>query len=249
MNRDAIPPFPNLPSEGSAEWFANLQAIQNLLGAVSEGYDFIAPLIPLLTPSPQVVFPLVIATAFSLVIPLFVPIKAIFLLIGLSPMVLGHPLVFPVTIFVLQTNSKLFVTYWRMFRDDDRLSEHHWQRGLREVELWENERWDKEKRVWGKDSERRRWTRGADGWSPVRGEGSVSNLTFVLEPGWTFVESEDWKEDLNGVWAAFRADQNGWVYTNDAWQDSRSQPLDDWYTRGMTRRRRWTRRVYYNSSV
>jgi hypothetical protein len=90
-------------------------------------------------------------------------------------------------------------------------------------------------------------------------------LTFALEPGWKFVESEDWKEDLHAGWAGFRADQSrftpngkeydswmtleGWVYTNDAWQDARCQPLDEWYMRRMTRRRRWMRRIYYSSSV
>lgn len=34
QSKENIPRFPNLPSEGSAEWFANLRAIQNLLGAV-----------------------------------------------------------------------------------------------------------------------------------------------------------------------------------------------------------------------
>jgi len=185
----------------------------------------------------------------TLLITIAVPVKIIFLTAGLGPIILSHPYIFPLLPLVLSSNEKVFLTRWRAFRDDDRLSETCWHSELREVELWENERWEKEKRVWGKDAERHRWTRGADGWSPLSGEGQVSNLTFALEPGWTFVESEDWKEDLHAAWAHLRADQRGWVYSNDAWQDTRSQPLEEWYTRGMTRRRRWTRRIYHRSSV
>ena len=33
-------------------------------------------------------------------------------------------------------------------------------------------------------------------WSVLRS----SNLTFSLAPGWSFVETEDWRPDLEGVW-------------------------------------------------
>jgi len=175
----------------------------------SEGYDLIVPLIPHLKPSPQVVFPLVVLIGLALLVPLFVPTKLIFFVAGLVPIILSHPYILPLIPLVLSSNEKHLLTRWRAFRDDDRLSDACWKCGLREVELWENERWDKEKRVWGKDAERNRWTRGADGWSPLSGEGQVSsNLTFALEPGWTFVESEDWKEDLHAAWANLRADQS-----------------------------------------
>lgn len=29
-----------------------------------------------------------------------------------------------------------------------------------------------------------------------------SNLTFSLSPGWLFVETEDWRPDLEGTWIA-----------------------------------------------
>ena len=35
-------------------------------------------------------------------------------------------------------------------------------------------------------------------WSVLRS----SNLTFSLSPGWLFVETEDWRPDLEGTWAA-----------------------------------------------
>ena len=95
-----------------------------------------------------------------------------------------------------------------------------------------------------------------------------SNLTFALEPGWAFVETEDWRPDLVGSWVApgmvdtsewlprtitgrMLADwmADGWVYNNDAWLDPHSAPLDEWRATGMTRRRRWTRRIYHRDDT
>ncbi|KAI0267576.1 hypothetical protein BGY98DRAFT_938558 [Russula aff. rugulosa BPL654] len=62
-----------------------------------------------------------------------------------------------------------------------------------------------------------------DGWSDVRvtadGSDDVSNLTFPLEPGWTFVETEDWRADIEAKWSELGADDLRWVYTNDVWLD------------------------------
>ena len=90
-----------------------------------------------------------------------------------------------------------------------------------------------------------------------------SNLTFTLEPGWHFVSTEDWRPDLPGSWvSAVGADKgelfmvvivtelngciiDGWVYTNDVWNEPQAEPPEEWKLRGMTRRRRWTRRIYF----
>ena len=91
-----------------------------------------------------------------------------------------------------------------------------------------------------------------------------SNLTFSLSPGWLFVETEDWRPDLEGIWIAPLETDNseshlslmkqvliwaldGWVYTNDTWSDPRPAPLEEWkLANGLTRRRRWVRRIYYD---
>ena len=33
-----------------------------------------------------------------------------------------------------------------------------------------------------------------------------SNLTFTLEPGWAFVETEDWRKDLEASWTLVESD-------------------------------------------
>ncbi|KAF9474279.1 hypothetical protein BDN70DRAFT_815947 [Pholiota conissans] len=163
--------------------------------------------------------------------------------------------------------------------DDDRLTDECWNSEMREVQLWENERWGgplptdsptmaaatssssvaPAQKGWSKQNlrpgERTGWTRGRDGWNGggpggsgniVEGSGAVSsNLTFSLAPGWAFVESEDWRKDVQCEWSGCGGDPDGWVYTNDNWLGPRPTP----YTSGggsLTRKRRWIRRVWYD---
>jgi len=160
-----------------------------------------------------------------------IPLRPLFLIVGIAPFALSHPL-------TQHTITKLLPTLplrcWRArltrLIDDDKLKDRHWQSELREVELFENERWLPGEGVgWGKASlktgERVAWTRGRDGWSSVTEDGSgdvrsvvaflvgpgcsrsnSSNLTFPLEPGWTFVETEDWRADIEAKWCEVGAD-------------------------------------------
>lgn len=216
-----------------------------------------------------------------------------FLVGGLAPFALSHPL-------LQRTFTQLLPTLplhrWRAritrLVDDDRLKDRHWQSELREVELFENERWvPGEGFGWSKASlktgERVAWTRGRDGCSavtpdgggdvrsvvvfncdPVRSHSNSSNLTFPLDPGWAFVETEDWRADIEAKWSEVGADDcecfllswlfvkcllwppAGWVYTNDAWLEPHASPVGEWKVHGaMTRRRRWVRRMYLNTAV
>ncbi|KAJ8507420.1 hypothetical protein ONZ45_g10215 [Pleurotus djamor] len=101
-----------------------------------------------------------------------------------------------------------------------------------------------------KEGERCRWTRGRDGWSGVGDGGFVSsNLTFSLASGWNLVDTEDWREDVVGEWTGGLIDDDGWTYTNDVWSDPRPYPVykasPDIATATVTRRRRWTRCIWY----
>ncbi|CAE6464020.1 unnamed protein product [Rhizoctonia solani] len=137
------------------------------------------------------------------------------------------------------------------------------EEGMLEVELFENERWAAGsgwKAANLRTGERRGFTRGRDGWSAgdVKGleYGNVSsNLTFDLSPGWRFVETEDWRVDWVGSWIACGSDGDGWVYTNDSWLNPKPFPPNELVQPtsstaantlgpGVTRRRRWRRRIY-----
>ena len=77
--------------------------------------------------------------------------------------------------------------------DNDQLEDKHWRSELKEVYLWENERWTGVPGVdesvlsessWSKNNlrpgERKAWTRGRDGWSGVAedGSGDVKSVLF-----------------------------------------------------------------------
>ncbi|EJF63515.1 integral peroxisomal membrane peroxin-domain-containing protein [Dichomitus squalens] len=263
---------PNQAGETSVDYLANLQAIQNLMGVVSDGHDFAMQFAPYWTyssPYTSLILSFVLVSFLALV-PLvnLIPMRTSCLILGLLPFFVTHPFTQHKLFPALQRSGAMLNTLRERvmrFIDDDKLEDKHWRTELREVELWENERWvrdassgsgdpTKAEGTWSKNNlrpgERLAWTRGRDGWSGVADDGSgqvSSNLTFSLSPGWTFVETEDWRPDLAGSWAAPEgADESGWVYSNDSWLDTHPHPLEEWMSGGgMTRRRRWTRRIYY----
>ncbi|EKM52002.1 uncharacterized protein PHACADRAFT_165338 [Phanerochaete carnosa HHB-10118-sp] len=127
------------------------------------------------------------------------------------------------------------------------MADKHWCSELREVELWENERWAGRHKdaSWSKDNwqpdKQKAWTRGRDSWSSVSNNGSEnvsSNLTFSLLPRWLFVEMEDWRPDSEAFWIECKhADQDGWVYTDNVWMHPSSAFRDSWkQSSSMTRR-------------
>ncbi|KAH7923836.1 hypothetical protein BV22DRAFT_1092136 [Leucogyrophana mollusca] len=261
--RTVPPPPPANAGEGSVDWQANIQAIQNLMGAAADLHDFVLPLIPHITHASPYTPLILTATLASILLSLpllpLLPLRPVFLFLGLGLFVLTHPftrehvlpLVYP-TLYDKINRSRL-----QRLVDNDRLEDRHWGSELRDVELWENERWcadaEGDGGSWGKihlrPTERSAWTRARDGWSGLKEDGSgevSSNLTFSLAPGWVFVETEDWRADLEASWIQdVGSDDYGWVYTNDAWLEPNRVPLDSWKMSGMTRRRRWTRRIYY----
>ncbi|EPQ54424.1 hypothetical protein GLOTRDRAFT_111255 [Gloeophyllum trabeum ATCC 11539] len=289
-NDSTIPPPPSSAGEGSVDWLANLQAIQNLMGFVSDAHDFVYPVVPHLTYSTPSTYPLLAFTtiSFLLLLPLvsLLPVRPMFLVLGMAPFLVTHPFVrariyplvraflslspsspAPLPQHIVQSRKHIYTTIIRAL-DDDRLEDRHWRSELREVELWENERWSGSASIgsdensaavlgtWSKTNlratDRSAWTRGRDGWGGMQMDGSgdvSSNLTFSLAPGWAFVETEDWRPDIEASWAPAGSDDHGWVYTNDAWQDPRPAPLEGWQAGGVTRRRRWVRRIYYNPAL
>ncbi|KAI9452396.1 hypothetical protein F5148DRAFT_965737, partial [Russula earlei] len=130
--------------------------------------------------------------------------------------------------------------------------DHHFQSELRKVKLFMNERlapggegvgWNKANLKMG---ERITWTHGRDGCSAVTVMAAVAamalNLTFLLKPGWAFVETKDWQADIKAKWCEVGADNLGWVYTNDAWLELHALPVGEGKAQ-MTQRRQWVRQI------
>lgn len=135
---------------------------------------------------------------FLLALPLLplIPLRPVFLVLGLAPFVLTHPYTqHTLPIFLASLGNvvrRLKTRLWR-FVDDDRLDDDHWNAELREVELFENERWvpgagseATHGGTWSssnlKAGERVAWTRGRDGWSGVSsdGNGEVRSVQLVI---------------------------------------------------------------------
>lgn len=159
----------------------------------SDAHDQVYPILPHLnysTPYTPVIFSLTVATLLiALPLASLAPLRAMFLALGLTPFFLTHPFtVYTIYPLLLEASARRFVTlHVHLMRlvDNDRLEDKHWRSELREVELWENERWTGTPGTddgsagnagWGKANlrpgERKPWTRGRDGWSGVADDGS-----------------------------------------------------------------------------
>ena len=173
-------------AEGSVDWQANLQGIQNLMGALSDLNDALMPLMPHIThasPYTPIIFTLAVISGLVLLLALpFIPLRIMALVGGLTPFVLSHPIMrFQILPSLLPQfiNSKPLRNQLTRLIDDDKLEDRHWASELKEVEIWENERWSSEAKGgngWSKtylrSGERSAWTRGRDGWGGVKEDGT-----------------------------------------------------------------------------
>jgi hypothetical protein len=142
--------------------------------------------------TPHILTVTLLSTLIALPFLSLIPLRPLFLVGGLAPFVFSHPLA---NRTLAQALPNLPLHYWhaRLTRlvDDDKLRDRHWQSELREVELFENERWAPGEGIgWNKANlktgERVAWTRGRDGWSGVTADGSGdvrSVIAFLHGPG------------------------------------------------------------------
>jgi hypothetical protein len=165
----------------------------------ADAYDSVMPIIPHLTHATPFSAPLftVAIVSFVVILPILsvLPLRPIFLVGGLLPFALTHPWslrVLPKVILPVLVHARGAALH---FIDDDRLSDEAWVSPLKEVELWENERWSSSAissgavAGWSKANlrpgERNGWTRRRDGWSDAspateKGDGSVRSDSLLL---------------------------------------------------------------------
>ncbi|KIJ53498.1 hypothetical protein M422DRAFT_775591 [Sphaerobolus stellatus SS14] len=194
---------PPLPKEGSTDWFTNLQGIQNLMGTVSNAYDVALPWVPLLTwKSPYTHNLLTIAVvSMILLLPLviYVPMRPVLLTLGLGPIILCHPMVLRVISALVEPTSRTWRPKIQKLIDDDNLLEHHWNADIKDVELWENERWTPAT-GWSKTALKageKPWTGGDGEWIEVL-KSDFTSATISLLSNYKFIETEDWRLDYEG---------------------------------------------------
>jgi hypothetical protein len=130
-----------------------------------------------------------------LLLPLlpYIPLRQTMLVLGLAPFAFTHPLTQKILSHLISPYSKRMRVLITRFVDDDRLEDRHWRNGstLKEVELWENERFTPSLSggSWSKSAlrpdERKGWTRGRDGWSDdvPGGGGDVRSVSAIKVNG------------------------------------------------------------------
>ncbi len=185
----------------SSQWFINLLLLTAVIYCSSDAYDLIYPSIPHLNYSSPFT-PLVLTGAAALLIisiPLvqLLPLRFTFLILGLLPFFFTHPFtqytLLPFALQLAQPHFKATRARFTRFVDNDHLEDKHWRSELKEVYLWENERWAAisggddsvfTDSSWSKSNlrpgERKAWTRGRDGWSGVAEDGSGDVRSVIL---------------------------------------------------------------------
>ncbi|SPO24493.1 related to PEX29 - peroxisomal integral membrane peroxin [Ustilago trichophora] len=249
------PLVPNPPHEGTVKYYENLRDIQNMMRMIIDGYDLLAPTVPYLnwssySRSLHILQLSLLTTVLMFFIAPYVPYRAVMFLAGEGAFILNHPWTKPALeglfkrIDTSREGRKLIkfakegghkVREWI---EQDRLDDYVWERGWRNVEVFENERYLPTKRAasssgvvggWSAHNlrigERMPWTKGPDGWSsdevevlPGHKIDISRQVAMKLEPGWEWIPGDDWRIDWGGSWSAVGVDDEGYVYTDSSWQ-------------------------------
>ncbi|UZJ57254.1 hypothetical protein CBS101457_006574 [Exobasidium rhododendri] len=252
------PLIPNPPHEGTIKYYENLRDIQNMMKLVTDGYDAGAPLVPYLNWSSYrrsliLLQGSLLLTCILFVAGPYVPIRPILLLAGEGAFVINHPWFKPGVegmkkrideekrtgkttlgreLNRIETNSREWRATLRQWLEEDGLDDEVWQKGWKDFEMFENERysttnaantggWSAHNLTFG---ERKSFTKGSDGWSAQELEVAGFSIdisrqvAMSLEPGWQWVEGDDWRIDWVGLWSTAGVDAEGFLYTDSDWQ-------------------------------
>lgn len=179
---------------------------------VTDGYDAIAPVAPFLNWSSYrrslLLFQgSLLATLAMFFVGPFVPLRPILLLAGEGVFIATHPWVFPAVkglfdkideekrsgktplgreLSRMETKNREFLAMLRQLYEEDGLDDSIWERGWRDVEMYQNERFGKggaaSSSGWSAHNlqfgERKPFTKGADGWTAQDKDLEVSGYTL-----------------------------------------------------------------------
>lgn len=168
----------------------------NLTDFSADVYEEVAPLLPHLThasPASSSLFTfLVVALLITLPLLPLIPLRPTFLVIGLAPFILTHPTTQRVLPPLLSASRRVYFTVIQRWIDNDKLDDVVWTSPIKDVELWENERWSQTTTNgdsgWSKANlrrgERKGWSRRRDGWSDTQAldgnmEGEIRSVVLI----------------------------------------------------------------------
>ena len=250
---DTEPPRPPLEprpvKENELKYLMHLRDIQNMMRLIIDSYDGLAPLVKYVNWSDmsrtrRLFQAAIFATVLLYFVGPYVPLRLTLLVVGELALIAHHPWVAPSIAAMHKSTSKGPGALRRMQRkrrlhqrlhdvlEEDGLPESVWQRGFRDVELFENQRLHATKRGAAADAwssltlvgdDRRPWTCGSDGWTSADEnhnavESSPEHVPYTLEPGWEWIEGDSWRIDWGGAWSIVGVDDEGFVYTDNSWR-------------------------------
>lgn len=245
------PVEPKPVTEGELQYFYNMRDIQNTMRLIIDGYDHIAPFVKFLNWSdvPRTLRLLqasVAATVLMFFVGPYIPVRLTLFVVGEAALIANHPWVKPTVNAIHKHFTTGRAAQKRILRkrrltqriadllDEDRLPESVWERGWRDVELFENQRFrpgfashDAQEFRWSPNAlqpgERRPWTRGSDGYSPEN-DAEIETIgqtkeAFGPDEGWQWIEGDEWRIDWGGLWSSVGVDEDGFLYTDNSWQN------------------------------
>lgn len=239
---------PRPVTEGEMQYFYNMRDIQNMMRLVIDGYDHIAPFVKYLNWSSvprtlRLLQAAIAAMVLMFFIGPYIPVRLTLFLVGEGVLIMNHPWVKPTAEAVHKHLNSGRAARKRVLRkrqltqrisdllDEDRLPESVWERGWRDVELFENQRFRPGKKRGGgekdsnwsgsalQSSERQAWTRGSDGYSSDKQAAIQNKQSLRPDEGWEWIDGDDWRIDWGGLWSTVGVDENGFLYTDSSWQN------------------------------
>jgi hypothetical protein len=247
---------PPKEAESSVDYFMNVQAIQNLMGLVADGFDLLAPVFSYLageTATPTS-FPLAPAHIVLALLPPSIALPLVpawifpwaLLPVGIVPPLLFHPNL--VTLWGKIPHARALRVARHHLEDavlTDCLTDDIGSKRIARVQVVENERLDPSvasknnsntTNGWSsrflRTGERLPWVKIRESSAWARDDLSPhaeddGKMVLALEKGWKFVPGEDWRVDVCALWSESEPDADGWIYTDDSWSNPGPQVVDD----------------------
>ncbi|KAI8140449.1 integral peroxisomal membrane peroxin-domain-containing protein [Fennellomyces sp. T-0311] len=237
----------NAAPENSPEYLRNMQNLQNMMGEVSDAYDAVASNLHFVDWSSEattwLVLQLVLLSTVGIVVMLwFVPLHLLFLSGGISLFMSNtrfakycvrefSPYLIQYGKARLQVASQWYTEFEKQVDEQER---------VREVSLFENQRWWSESGFAPQllDSERSAWSdlSGSVQLPPKEDMTAPKGYRWTQD-NWKLDSAGPWIDDVLGIEFLVTPEEGGWVYTDNNWEYSGKQERQG----RLTRRRRWIR--------
>ncbi|KAI9258151.1 integral peroxisomal membrane peroxin-domain-containing protein [Phascolomyces articulosus] len=235
-------------AENSPEYLRNMQNLQNMMGEVSDGYDAVVNNMHFVDWSSEAttwfILQMVILSSIGLIFVIwFVPLHLLALQAGITVFMSNtrfakycmrefSPYLINYAKARLQIATEWYTEFEKQVDEQER---------VREVSLYENQRWWSESGFAPQllDNERNAWSdlSGSVQLPPKEDMAAPKGYRWTQD-NWKLDTAGPWIDDTLGIEFLVSPEEGGWVYTDNNWEYSgkkQERPAR------LTRRRRWIR--------